>query len=67
MAPFQVNIEEICASGESKINGKMLIVSDSYMKGTLTTFINLVDLKPSMNQFLSDFLCSYRIFIKSSK
>ena len=53
MASFLVYIEEIRVIEKGKIQSKMLIVSDSYMKGTLSTFIKLADLNASMNQFPS--------------
>lgn len=65
MASFLVYIEEIRVIGEGKIQSKMLIVSNSYMKSTLSTFVKLADLNASMNQFPSDFLCSCRILIES--
>lgn len=67
MASFLVYIEEIWEIGEGKIQSKMLIVSNSNMNSTLTTFVKLADLNPSMNQFPSDFFCSVRILIKSSE
>ena len=53
MASFLVYIEEIWVIGEGKIQSKMLIVSESHMKGTLSTFVKLADLNASMNQFPS--------------
>jgi hypothetical protein len=65
MTSLQVYIEDIWVSGETVIQSKMLILSYSYMKGTLTTFIKLANVNPRLNQFTSNLLCSYRILIES--